>query len=179
MDIVTHTLAGAVVASPLLGSAPLTATCIVFGSVLPDLDSLSRCFGKVAVLRWHQTYSHSLAAVAVVTALAWPALGTLGAAEPMAPPLALGGAVLVHILLDVSNTYGVALLAPFSRRRYCVEFQLMRELSPAYHVTHVSEEDGQLRIRCQDQTRNFGGTFGSLELTFRSTGALESKVFHA
>ena len=42
MDIVTHTMAGMILASPLVTTAPVTATCVVVGSVLPDLDALSR-----------------------------------------------------------------------------------------------------------------------------------------
>lgn len=145
MDIVTHTLAGAVVASPLRRHAS-TLCPEGTGSLIPSALLPWRFFG----------YARR------------DGLGRLFQLD------ALSGRIereSVHEILDSRVARHL---------EGCVEFQLMRELSPAYHVTHVSEEDGQLRIRCQDlRTRNFGGTFGSLELTFRSTGALESKVFHA
>ncbi len=121
MDIVTHTMAGMILASPLVATAPVTATCVVVGSVLPDLDALSRCFGKVAFLRCHQTYTHSLLAIPLTSGLTWLLLRLLGVDAPFAP-LALGAAMLLHSLMDVSNTYGVALLSPFSSKRYCVEW---------------------------------------------------------
>jgi membrane-bound metal-dependent hydrolase YbcI (DUF457 family) len=121
MDIVTHTVVGTIIASPMLSASPLTAGCFVLGSVLPDFDALSRSFGKVAFLRWHQTYTHSLPVIFVVTILLWPLPGWLGIDELWAPA-ALGAGMLLHALVDATNTYGVALLAPLSRKRYCTEW---------------------------------------------------------
>ncbi len=44
MDIVTHAMMGTIAASPFLESHPEVATAFMFGSVLPDLDVLSRVF---------------------------------------------------------------------------------------------------------------------------------------
>ena len=72
MDVVTHTVAGAIIASPMFSTSPLTAGCFVLGSVLPDADSLGRVFGKAPFIRWHQTYTHSLPVIVVLTMLIWP-----------------------------------------------------------------------------------------------------------
>jgi membrane-bound metal-dependent hydrolase YbcI (DUF457 family) len=115
MDIVTHGMMGVVLASPWAATRPEAAAAFMFGSVLPDLDALSRVFGKRAFLRAHQTWSHAVPVVAALGAavaalgLPWAGLG-----------LALG--MLFHGLLDATNTYGITLLAPFSRRRFCAEW---------------------------------------------------------
>lgn len=299
MDIVTHAMSGVILASPLARTTPLTAAALVFGCVLPDLDVLSRSFGKTAFLRWHQTYTHSLPIIAIVTGVSWLIWSWLGLPEPWAP-LALGAGLALHTLQDVTNTYGVGMLTPFRRRRYALawvffidalvvavsavavvpagksffprgasgggwtlgygvflaaywsirwairhragrlqpqgtrtlvpsalvpwrfygyalvegrprvfelnairgavrdqgeydvfdgqyahwlanvpEDRRMRELSPGYHVVAARKHDGKTTLVCRDlRTRNFGGKFGMLEITFDSAGQVEAKVFH-
>jgi membrane-bound metal-dependent hydrolase YbcI (DUF457 family) len=121
VDIVTHAMTGVILAGPMTPAAPLTAGGFVLGSLLPDLDALGRLGGKRAFLRWHQTYTHSLPLIPVVVALVWPIPGWLGVTEPWVP-VALGAGMLLHVLMDATNTYGVALLAPFVRKRYCTEW---------------------------------------------------------
>jgi len=57
VDIVTHAMMGLVAASPFAGERPEAAAAFAAGSVLPDLDALSRVFGKRAFLACHQTWS--------------------------------------------------------------------------------------------------------------------------
>jgi membrane-bound metal-dependent hydrolase YbcI (DUF457 family) len=119
MDIVTHAAMGAIVAGPFLTEHPLSAGGFMLGSALPDLDALSRLFGKQAFLRWHQTYTHALPLIGLGTALGWFLVEPLGR-EAQHSILAVGIAMTVHSLLDFSNTYGVKLLFPFTlspRRR--------------------------------------------------------------
>lgn len=124
MDIATHALIGLACAYPLMPHAPLAASCFVLGSVAPDLDAFSRLFGKLAFLRWHQTYTHSLLAVGVGAAVL---LLLLQLFLPITgwdrwASIAFGLGMLVHIGTDVSNTYGTAVFAPFSGRRFCTEW---------------------------------------------------------
>jgi membrane-bound metal-dependent hydrolase YbcI (DUF457 family) len=121
MDIVTHGMMGMILASPFAESAPVAASCFALGSVAPDLDALSRVFGKRAFLRAHQTYSHSIPLILGVGGLAWAALAAAGTAS-LTPPLALVLGMLFHSALDVTNTYGIMLLAPLSKRRICTEW---------------------------------------------------------
>ena len=121
MDIVTHGMMGVVLASPIAPTHPVAASCFMLGSVLPDLDALSRVFGRRAFLAAHQTYSHSVPIILALGAALWAALRLAGVDAPLAPAaLALG--MLFHSALDVTNTYGIMLLAPFSRRRFCTEW---------------------------------------------------------
>jgi membrane-bound metal-dependent hydrolase YbcI (DUF457 family) len=120
MDIVTHAMMGVIIASPLVPAAPLTAGCFMLGSVLPDLDVICRCFGKKAFMLCHQTYSHAFFTILIATILAKFAISS-SFNEPWAAP-ALGAGMLLHSLTDATNTYGIALYLPFSRKRFCLEW---------------------------------------------------------
>lgn len=111
MDIVTHAMLGVITAGLFL-DRPEVAMGLLFGSVIPDLDTISRVFGKRAFIRWHQSWAHSLPVLAVVSlGLALiPALG-------LACGLAFFAGAALHVLLDFTNTLGVTLLWPFSTRR--------------------------------------------------------------
>ena len=115
MDIVTHGMMGVVVASPFMAEHPVPAALFMLGSVAPDLDAFSRVLGKRAFLRIHQTYSHALPVIAAIGLVGAAGFGPAGGAA-----LALG--MLFHSVLDVTNTYGIRLFAPFSPRRYCTEW---------------------------------------------------------
>jgi hypothetical protein len=59
------------------------------------------------------------------------------------------------------------------------EYRLMRELSNGYFVIDAKEQGGKLELNCRDlRTRNFGGRFGQLELSFNAEGKVERKIFH-
>lgn len=120
MDIITHAMMGYVLAAPILPTAPLTGGCLILGSVLPDLDAISRCFGRRAFLRWHQTYTHGVPAILFAGVMAWLLIPRdLG--EPWAPVALIAG-LLLHVALDLTNTYGTAIFSPLSMRRYCTEW---------------------------------------------------------
>ncbi|MGE0711782.1 MAG: metal-dependent hydrolase [Planctomycetota bacterium] len=123
MDIVTHAVMGAVLGSAVFEAHPLSAAAFALGNVLPDLDALSRCLGKRAFLHVHQSHTHAystalLCGLGLDLGLRWLAPGWH---EPLAgPALALGMAL--HSTLDFTNTFGITLLAPFSRRRLATEW---------------------------------------------------------
>ncbi len=121
MDIVTHAGIGLIAAIPVLDSHPELALGLVAGSVLPDLDALSRIFGKRAYLRSHQTWSHALLAQVVVSVLAG-LLANVGGADGLLLGVGLFVGLTIHTLLDFCNTLGVTLLAPFSHKRFCLEW---------------------------------------------------------
>ena len=112
MDIITHSLIGLVAAAPFLDE-PMVVFGMVAGSVAPDLDVLGRLFGKRAMIRCHQTWSHALplllllaGGVALIPGVGWP--GGVGF---------IAGAT-IHVLLDWTNTLGVKLLWPLDKRRH-------------------------------------------------------------
>ncbi len=121
MDIVTHAGIGLIAATPVLDSHPELALGLVAGSVVPDLDALSRVFGKRAFLRAHQTWSHALPVHVVISMLAGLLAHACGG-NGLLLGLGLFVGLSIHVLLDFSNTLGVTLLAPFSRKRFCLEW---------------------------------------------------------
>ena len=59
------------------------------------------------------------------------------------------------------------------------EVRLMRELSPAYHVTEAVEEPAGTRLTCRDlRTRNFGARFGEIRLLVDPSGVARDVEFH-
>src|SRR5262249_720788 len=121
VDIATHASLGVLMASPFLATRPEFAVGLVAGSVVPDLDALSRVLGKRAFLRSHQTWSHALP----VHLLASVAAGYAAAAagwNGFDLGLGLLAGLVGHTLLDLTNTLGVALFLPFSRKRFCLEW---------------------------------------------------------
>lgn len=59
------------------------------------------------------------------------------------------------------------------------EFTLMRGLSPAYHIVSVRQTDTGTLLLCRDlRTRNFGTTFGDLELLIDSGKHVNCVKFH-
>jgi membrane-bound metal-dependent hydrolase YbcI (DUF457 family) len=121
MDIVTHAGIGLVAASPFLADRPELAVGMVAGSVLPDLDALCRLRDKTAFLRTHQTWSHALP-VQLSFSAGTAFVATLLGCRGVEVGLGLFAGFLGHSLLDLTNTYGVAWLTPFSRRRFCLEW---------------------------------------------------------
>ena len=136
MDIVTHAGIGLIGAAPFLDSHPGLALGFVAGSVLPDLDALSRIFGKRAFLGSHQTWSHALPVQAVFSVLAGFVAQALGI-EGRSVGVGLFAGLAVHTLLDFSNTLGVTLLAPFSRKRFCREWVFFID-APVLVLTFVA-----------------------------------------
>jgi membrane-bound metal-dependent hydrolase YbcI (DUF457 family) len=121
MDIVTHAGIGMIAGAPLASSQPELAIGIVAGSVLPDLDALGRVFGKRTFLHIHQTWSHAIPVQAVLSVIAGCIAHAVGIDGVMIA-IGLFAGLVVHTLLDFTNTLGVTLLAPFSRRRFCREW---------------------------------------------------------
>ena len=121
MDIVTHACIGIVVAAPFMADRPELAAGLLLGSVLPDLDALSRVFGKCAFLRFHQTWTHALPLQGLASVGAGLA-ATLFGIDGLSLALGLFTGLAIHTLLDLSNTLGVKAFAPFSMRRFCLEW---------------------------------------------------------
>jgi Predicted membrane-bound metal-dependent hydrolases len=126
MDIVTHAAAGIVLGAPLLLDRPEAMAFFVFGSVFPDLDTTARVFGKMGFMKCHQTFMHSFFGI-ILCAICVPALAMWGFCIEFAIAFALG--MLLHVLFDWSNSYGVMLFYPFSRKRYCRHYLFFIDLT--------------------------------------------------
>jgi inner membrane protein len=103
---------------------------LIVGSNLPDADIVTRLAGSATYLKYHRGMTHSVLGVVVLSALLAGTIYYLGRAAPPpkkrdAPPL--DGrwllaicliALASHVLMDLTNTYGVRCLWPFSGRWY-------------------------------------------------------------
>lgn len=119
MDNITHSLTGL-----LLGRAglerltPRAAWILFLAANAPDIDVVSALGGSLNFLHYHRHLTHSLVALPVL-ALASVLAVRLISRKPVnwigAYVIALIG-VASHLVLDLTNVYGVRLLLPFSGR---------------------------------------------------------------
>ncbi len=120
MDNLTHSLTGLFLSRAGCNRiAPLATPLLIIASNLPDVDILAALGGSITYLHWHRHLTHSLLA-APVLALALAAIFRLFRPQVALFPaagLALVG-ILSHLLLDLTNTYGVRILLPFRETWY-------------------------------------------------------------
>lgn len=123
MDPLTHALLGGAAARVAL-AGPLGRAAwapAVVGALLPDLDALARLADDPLLhVVLHRHFTHSLALVPIVAALAAAPWLVRPASRGRRRAVLLAAAIGVasHGLLDAATTYGTVLLWPFSDRRF-------------------------------------------------------------
>lgn len=121
MDIVHHSLVGT--AGFLVASAhqqELVGLAFLAASVFPDLDVAFMAFGKRFYLKHHQGITHSVALSPLYAMLiASPLIYAAGFDWAIFAAALIG--LWVHIGLDLSNTFRIGLLSPFSAKRYSLD----------------------------------------------------------
>jgi len=124
MDPVTHVAAGITIVR--LIPTPVRKWGILAGvafALLPDVDFLLAFVDRLAFIRHHRGFTHSLAALGLFTFLgAW--IGRrLGGARWFRPLILIGLSVLgSHLLLDLATSYGTRILTPFSREKFTLNW---------------------------------------------------------
>lgn len=124
MDPLTHVAAGVLcsqlVTSPSRWWAALAGALF---AVLPDIDYFSIFWDRLAFIRYHRGFTHSLVALPFF-ALAGALAGRfLGGPRWFKALFILGLIVLAsHLLLDLATSYGTQILSPFSRRRFTLDW---------------------------------------------------------
>ncbi len=124
MDPLTHLATGVICSQLLPGPSRWWAAAAgALFAVLPDVDYFFIYWDRLAFIRYHRGFTHSLVAVPLL-ALAGALLGrVLGGPRWFRPLLILGIVVLLsHLLLDLATSYGTQLLSPFSRRRFSLDW---------------------------------------------------------
>ncbi len=123
MDIVHHALiGGAGMLVAVTQDQPLAGFAFVAGSVFPDLDVIFIAFGKRFYLKHHQGVTHSvILAPLYALLLSIVLLMPLGEWWQMEVYLAALAGLYIHVLLDWFNTYRIALLSPFIKKRYSLD----------------------------------------------------------
>ena len=119
MDNLTHSLVGLFLARAGLGRlTPRGTGIMVLAANAPDFDAVCWFFGGAAYIHYHRNITHALIAMPVMALLS-VALIRLFGRKPVRwlPAFSIALiAVASHIVLDLTNVYGVRLLLPFSGR---------------------------------------------------------------
>jgi inner membrane protein len=117
LDNLTHSLTGLFLARAGFRYATPRATAImVLAANIPDFDAVSWFAGGAAYIHYHRNITHSLLGAPAMAFLAVIIVRVLGRREVRwlnAWLIALV-AVASHLILDLTNVYGVRLLLPFS-----------------------------------------------------------------
>ncbi len=121
MDIAHHLAIGGIGAAALAShDQEVAGLAFLMASVLPDLDVAFMAAGKRAYLKNHQGPTHSLLLSPLLAGLISVPLARLVPGDDSVFLSSLAG-LWIHIALDLSNTFGIALLWPLSRRRFCLD----------------------------------------------------------
>ncbi|MFZ5448428.1 MAG: metal-dependent hydrolase [Thermodesulfobacteriota bacterium] len=124
MDPVTHVAAG-VVCSQLVASPSRWwgALAGVIFALLPDIDYFFIFWDRLAFIRYHRGFTHSLVALPLFAVFGALAGRLLGGPRWFKPLFCIGVIVLAsHLLLDLATSYGTQILSPFSRRRFTLDW---------------------------------------------------------
>jgi inner membrane protein len=117
MDNLTHTAVGLFLSRAGLNRwTPHATAILILAANIPDLDIVSAAGGTLSYLHYHRHWTHSLLAMPLMALLA-VALVRLVSRSPVRWLGALAAAfvgVASHLLLDLTNVYGVRILLPFS-----------------------------------------------------------------
>ncbi len=125
MDPVTHVAVGALLSQLLPSPSPVwSAVAGMSFTLLPDCDYFFIFSDRLAFIRHHRAFSHSLTALPLFALLAAGVAWVLGGPRWFQPIFFLGLAVLAsHLLaLDLGTSYGTQLLFPFSRKRFALDW---------------------------------------------------------
>jgi inner membrane protein len=118
LDNLTHSLVGLFLArSGLKRATPYGTAILVLAANAPDADVIGWFWGRPTWLHWHRNITHSLTGAPFMALLCVGAVALFARKAKIrwlaAFWIALAG-VLSHLLLDLTNAYGIRLLLPFS-----------------------------------------------------------------
>lgn len=117
MDNLTHSLVGLFLARAGCRRATPRGTAIMMlGANAPDFDVVCWFGGSASYIHWHRNITHSLIAIPVMALLTVAIVRIVGRKPVRWLPAFLIAmlAVASHLVLDLTNVYGVRLLLPFS-----------------------------------------------------------------
>jgi len=117
LDNLTHSLVGLFLArTGLKYATPRGTAILVVAANAPDFDAVSFFWGQSSYIHWHRNITHSLIAMPVMALIAVALVRLLGRKPVRWVPAFLIAMVGVasHLILDLTNVYGVRLLLPFS-----------------------------------------------------------------
>ena len=117
MDPLTHTAVGLFLSrAGLKGWTPRASAIVLLAANAPDIDIVTSFGGSLNYLHYHRHLTHSLIASPALALLPVLLVGAVGRKRLnwRGAFFAAWIAVLLHLLLDLTNSYGIRLLLPFS-----------------------------------------------------------------
>ncbi len=121
MDVVHHGVIAAAGMSVLSAQGqPGAGIAFAAGSVLPDLDVLLMAFGRRFYLKGHQRVTHSLITLPLMVLFVSVPLW-LSSFPFKEAAVAASVGLFLHMLLDLTNTYGISFLWPVSLKRFSLD----------------------------------------------------------
>jgi inner membrane protein len=132
MDNVTHSLTGFALARAGLDRwCPRATLLLLLSANAPDCDILSLTRGQLVYLEAHRGYTHSLLGMPVMALLC--VVVTAAIYREKLPWfkawLVCGIGLSSHLLLDLTNSYGVRLFIPFSSRWFHLDLNALYDWS--------------------------------------------------
>ncbi len=126
MDPLTHTATGLFLSRAGLNRwTPAATPILILAANAPDIDIVTAAGGSLNYLHFHRHFTHSLAAIPLMAILSVAVVALLYRKKKVhwiGAFFAALVAVVSHLLLDLTNTYGVRLLSPFSGRWFHLDF---------------------------------------------------------
>jgi inner membrane protein len=124
MDPVTHVATGLIISQLVPTPSRLGAAVAgVIFAVLPDLDYFLVAVDRLAFIRHHRGFTHSLIAIPLFALLGAGLGRALTGPRWFRPLFFLGLAVLAsHLLLDLATSFGTQIFSPFSRRKVTLDW---------------------------------------------------------
>lgn len=115
MDPITHALSGVALARaiPKCHLPTRYLAYLILLTMASDADIVLRLFSETIYLQHHRGLTHSILLIPLWIWLIYSFSSSQIRANPTMPWL-IGGALLLHICLDLITTFGTMLLAPFS-----------------------------------------------------------------
>ena len=119
MDNLTHTAVGLFLSRAGLNRwSPMATPILLISANAPDIDIVTSAGGSLNYLHYHRHMTHALIAAPLVAILTVALVRLVSRKQVnwLGAWMAALIAVFSHLLLDLTNTYGVRLLLPFSDR---------------------------------------------------------------
>jgi inner membrane protein len=119
LDNLTHSLVGLFLArAGFKHVTPRGTAIMMLAANAPDFDVVCWFGGSASYIHWHRNITHSLIAIPFMALLSVAIIRWVGRKEVrwLAAFLIAIVAVASHLVLDLTNVYGVRLLLPFSGR---------------------------------------------------------------
>jgi inner membrane protein len=115
-------------------ATPRATAIMVVAANIPDIDVVSWLWGGAAYIHYHRNLTHSLIALPFMALLAVAIVRCFGRGEIkwLSAWIIALIAVASHLILDLTNIYGVRLLLPFSGRWF------HQDITPVIDVTIFS-----------------------------------------